>query len=61
MFKINKNNDSFEVIEIASENKLFVDRNYEKCREFVRKLKRGGFNGWTPEFFTKSALPSNNG
>lgn len=57
LYRVAKNKDTqkFEVIEIQSENIMFVSDTYEGAQKRYRELKKPkGFMGWTPSFFLKT-------
>jgi hypothetical protein len=54
-YKVNQNNNLFEVLEIPTKQVLKSFPNREDARSMVRMLNfGGGFDGFTPTFFLKN-------
>jgi hypothetical protein len=51
MYKLQKQNNTFDVVELASGNLIKSFKTHDEANNLYRRLKNGiGFEGWTPAF-----------
>ena len=51
MYKLQKQQNTFDVVELASGNLMKSFKTHDEANSFYHRLKDGiGFEGWTPAF-----------
>lgn len=61
-YKVVKENSSYNIVETQTDQVVKTFNNQEDAKKLMKQLNLGGgFDGWTPTFFTKNLQNSSQG